>query len=100
MGSCGVPAACDHPATACERCGALVAVLVLRSTNWPFLLGSPASLGDSVLCPLFFGRDYTSLRRRKEAWFGAPVQRRALAHLVLLIFDAAPGAGYLALCIK
>ena len=31
---------------------------------------------------------------------GAPVQRRALAHLVLLIFDAAPGAGYLALCIK
>ena len=28
MGSCGVPAACDHPATACERCGALVAVLV------------------------------------------------------------------------
>ena len=72
---------------------------VVFEPAWFFLV-SPASLGDSVLCPLFFGRDYTSLRRRKEAWFGAPVQRRALAHLVLLIFDAAPGAGYLALCIK
>ena len=74
--------------------------MVLVSSLLLLLPRPPASLGDSVLCPLFFGRDYTSLRRRKEAWFGAPVQRRALAHLVLLIFDAAPGAGYLALCIK
>ena len=53
-----------------------------------FLLGSPASLGDSVHCPLFFGCDCTSLRWRKGGVVGATVQRGLVPMSVCLIFSA------------
>ena len=65
---CGVPAACDHPATACERCGALVAVLVRDASVLPVFLGlsaTPCTAHSS-------SGVMTSPRRRKEAWSERP----------------------------
>ena len=82
------PGGLRPPGEACERCGALVAVLVSFTVLPGFFSSSPASLGDSVHWPLFFGCDCTSLRWRKGGVVGATVQRGLVPMFVCLIFSA------------